>query len=145
MAAPTKLHHPWILQARVLEWGAIAFSDRTYTSGQLQESEWERQSYCPCWLVALLIISSAFSSFQLATHPVLGVQGWAHVTAQPAGLPTCCWMGSASPNAQMGTSTRKAVVQVSMAGAYAHHTLCPYVVFIMQPDSAFRNRVIPGV
>ena len=42
---------------------------------KLQESEWERQSYCPCRLAALLIISSAFSSFQLATHPVLGVQG----------------------------------------------------------------------
>lgn len=62
---------------------------------------------------AFLIVSFALSFPQFATSPVSDVQGKAHVTAQTVGLPMCCWMGSASPSAQMATFTRKVVAQVS--------------------------------
>lgn len=45
---------------------------------------------------------------KLATSPVSGVLGRAHVTAQPAGLPKCCWTASVSRGAQTVTLTRKA-------------------------------------
>ena len=103
-----------VCEMSALSLGKLSECVELIPNGILQESECGRQSYCPCQMAALLIISSAFSPFQLAIRPVLRVQGQAHTTAQPVGLPTCCWMGSASPSAQMGTSTRKAVVQVSV-------------------------------
>lgn len=71
---------------------------------------------------------------KLATNPVSGVQGRVHLTAQPAGLPKCCWMGSVSHSAQMDILARKAVAQNATppaGSATAHRTLTASPVTLM--------------
>lgn len=79
----------------------------------------------------------------LATHPASCVKGRALTTAQAVGLPTCYWLGAASPSVQRPTLTRKVLVQSATHHAGSamglwNRTVYPVTLTLLSPVGAVR-------
>lgn len=85
----------------------------------------------------------ALDYVKLATHPASCVKGRALATAQAVGLPTCCWLGAASPSVQRPTLTRKVLVQSATHHAGSamglwNRTVYPATLTLLSPVGAVR-------